>query len=178
MSDAPLMSGQMRLLVINGPNLNLLGIRETGLYGRATLADIESLCRAQLDRLIRESADLSLPLSAQVTLDFFQSNHEGALVECIQQARNRVDLIIFNPAAYTHTSIALRDALLAVDIPVIEVHLSNIHQREPFRHHSYISDIAVGQIVGLGPDGYRFAVEAGIRYLSARWHPAGGTRAV
>ncbi len=153
MSHSPMLTRQSHLLVLNGPNLNLLGTRETGIYGRATLADIEALCRAAA--------------MGRAVLDCFQSNHEGVLVERIQQARGVVDLIIFNPAAFTHTSIALRDALLAVNIPVIEVHLSNIHQREPFRHHSYISDIALGQIVGLGPDGYAFAVEAGLRYLSA-----------
>ena len=147
----------LRLLILNGPNLNLLGTREADIYGQTTLADIETLCRTQVQEL-------------NVMLDFFQSNHEGILVERIQQARGAVDLIIINPAAYTHTSVAIRDALLAVEIPVIEVHLSNIHKREPFRHHSYISDIALGQIVGLGPDGYRFAVEAGIRYLSTLTH--------
>jgi 3-dehydroquinate dehydratase-2 len=162
------MIGNLRLLVLNGPNLNLLGMREPETYGRTTLADIETLCRAQFERLIQESARSS----GEATLEFFQSNHEGVLVEYIQQARQRVDLIIFNPAAFTHTSIAIRDALLAVDLPVIEVHLSNIHKREPFRHHSYISDIAVGQIVGLGPDGYRLAVEAAVRYLMARSHSA------
>lgn len=143
----------LRLLVLNGPNLNLLGSRETDLYGRATLTDIENQCRKQIQGM-------------DVTLDFFQSNHEGGLVDRIQQARGKIDLIIINPAAYTHTSVAIRDALLAVEIPVIEVHLSNIHKREPFRHHSYISDIALGQIVGLGPDGYRFAIEAGLGYLT------------
>ncbi|MEO5355179.1 MAG: type II 3-dehydroquinate dehydratase [Magnetococcus sp. XQGC-1] len=162
------MSGHVRLLVLNGPNLNLLGMREPETYGRTTLADIETLCRAQFARLLQESARPS----GEATLEFFQSNHEGVLVEYIQQARQRVDLIIFNPAAFTHTSVAIRDALLAVDLPVIEVHLSNIHKREPFRHHSFISDIALGQIVGLGPDGYRLAVEAAVRYLMARSHPA------
>ena len=144
----------VRLLVLNGPNLNLLGQRETGIYGRAALADIEEMCRNHARTLGAE-------------LDFFQSNHEGALVDWIQNARGDIDLIIINPAAFTHTSVAIRDALLAVEIPVIEVHLSNIYRREPFRRHSYISDIAVGQITGLGPDGYRFAVEAGIRLLDA-----------
>ncbi|MBF0400551.1 MAG: type II 3-dehydroquinate dehydratase [Magnetococcales bacterium] len=155
----------MRLLVLNGPNLNLLGLRETAIYGRTSLASIEADCRLHLDRMCRPTGQPPL-IDAEVELDFFQSNHEGVLVERIQQARGVVDLIVINPAAYTHTSVAIRDALLAVEIPVIEVHLSNIHKREPFRHHSYISDIAVGQIVGLGPDGYRFAVEAGIRHLA------------
>ena len=146
--------GGPRLLVINGPNLNLLGTREASIYGRDTLADIERMCR-----------DLARTLGAE--LDFFQSNHEGVLVERIQEARGRADLIIINPAAFTHTSIAIRDALLAVDLPVIEVHLSNVHKREPFRHHSYISDIALGQIIGFGPDGYRHAIEAGVSHIRA-----------
>ncbi|MBF0160701.1 MAG: type II 3-dehydroquinate dehydratase [Magnetococcales bacterium] len=150
------MNRAIHLLVLNGPNLNLLGSREPETYGRVTLADVERLCRQRLAQL-----------SASATLDFFQSNHEGVLVERIQQARERVDLIIFNPAAFTHTSIAIRDALLAVNIPVIEVHLSNIYKREPFRHHSYVSDIALGQIAGLGADGYRFAVEAAVHHLAA-----------
>ncbi|MEO5340215.1 MAG: type II 3-dehydroquinate dehydratase [Magnetococcus sp. MYC-9] len=161
MSTLPMTQPLLRLLVLNGPNLNLLGLRERGIYGQATLAEIEAICRTQLDRLIRAQE------SAPATLEFFQSNHEGVLVDRIQQARGVVDLIILNPAALTHTSVALRDALLAVEIPVIEVHLSNIYKREPFRHHSYISDIALGHIVGLGAEGYRFAVEAGVRYLSA-----------
>lgn len=143
---------QFKLLVLNGPNLNLLGSRETDLYGKATLMDIERLCR---DKARSLGSDL----------DFFQSNHEGILVDRIQQAKSSIDLIVINPAAFTHTSVAIRDALLAVEIPVIEVHLSNIHKREPFRRHSYISDIALGQVVGLGPEGYGFAVEAGIGYL-------------
>ncbi|MBF0622454.1 MAG: type II 3-dehydroquinate dehydratase [Magnetococcales bacterium] len=144
----------VQILVLNGPNLNLLGQRETGIYGQASLADIEAECQ-----------ELGRTLDASVR--FFQSNHEGVLVDRIQEARGQTDLIIINPAAYTHTSVAIRDALLAVSIPVIEVHLSNIHKREPFRHHSYVSDIALGQIVGLGKDGYRFALEAGVRYLRA-----------
>ncbi|MBF0185249.1 MAG: type II 3-dehydroquinate dehydratase [Magnetococcales bacterium] len=150
------------VLVLNGPNLNLLGEREAGIYGRVRLADIEADCRARWQQL------LPATVAGRATLDFFQSNHEGVLVDRIQEARGRVDLIVFNPAAFTHTSVALRDALLAVAIPVIEVHISNIHQREPFRHHSYISDIALGQIVGLGAAGYRLAVEAAVGYLSAR----------
>ncbi|MBF0098201.1 MAG: type II 3-dehydroquinate dehydratase [Magnetococcales bacterium] len=153
---------QWHLLVVNGPNLNLLGQREADIYGRTTLADIASACR---DRLAQVQHALALEGS---TVDFFQSNHEGVLVDRIQEARGTVDLIILNPAAFTHTSVALRDALLAVEIPVIEVHLSNIHKREPFRHHSYISDIAVGQIIGLGADGYLLAVEAAVRHLLTR----------
>ncbi|MEO5372124.1 MAG: type II 3-dehydroquinate dehydratase [Magnetococcus sp. DMHC-1] len=141
-----------RILVLNGPNLNLLGRRETGIYGVATLADIETACR-----------EYAAPRGVEI--EFFQSNHEGVLVERIQMALGACDLIIINPAAYTHTSVAIRDALLAVKLPVIEVHLSNIYQREPFRHHSYIRDIAVGQISGFGQDGYILALEGGIRYL-------------
>jgi 3-dehydroquinate dehydratase-2 len=144
----------IRLLVINGPNLNLLGQREAHHYGQATLERIEDECRSVAETL-----------GAQVV--WFQSNHEGALVDRIQQARGAVDLIIINPAAYTHTSVAIRDALLAVELPIIEVHLSNIHKREPFRHHSYVSDIAMGQIVGFGKDGYQMAIEAGVRHLRA-----------
>ncbi|MBF0271261.1 MAG: type II 3-dehydroquinate dehydratase [Magnetococcales bacterium] len=147
-----------RILVINGPNLNLLGKRETGIYGALTLADIESACRLKAKSL-------------GVTIDFYQSNYEGGLVERIQAALGAVDGILINPAAYTHTSVAIRDALLAVNIPVMEVHLSNIHRREPFRHHSYISDIAEGVIAGLGADGYLYALDAVVRRLAARVGP-------
>ncbi|MBF0437107.1 MAG: type II 3-dehydroquinate dehydratase [Magnetococcales bacterium] len=140
------------ILILNGPNLNLLGLREPGVYGVATLADIERDCRKKAEEL-------------GATLDFFQSNHEGVLVDRIQAALVDTDLIIINPAAFTHTSVALRDALLAVKLPVIEVHLSNIHRREPFRHHSYIADIALGQISGLGAIGYHLAVMAAVHYL-------------
>ncbi|MEO5334601.1 MAG: type II 3-dehydroquinate dehydratase [Magnetococcus sp. YQC-5] len=143
-----------RFLVLNGPNLNLLGRRETGIYGAQTLADIEAACRVRAFAL-------------GVQLEFFQSNHEGVLVERIQAAAGVTDWIIINPAAYTHTSVAIRDALLAVQIPVIEVHLSNIHRREVFRHHSYVSDIAEGVIAGLGAEGYLYAMEAGVRRLGA-----------
>ena len=150
------MSGShlFNLLVLNGPNLNLLGLREAAIYGQATLSQIEAECRTLADSL-------------QLSLDFYQSNHEGALVDQIQRARSDADFIIINPAAYTHTSVAIRDALLAVELPVIEVHLSNIHKREPFRHHSYVSDIAIGQIVGFGKEGYRMAIEAAARILNA-----------
>ena len=144
------------LLLINGPNLNLLGTREPGIYGSATLADIEQ-------GLAGEAQQLGHRLAA------FQSNQEGQIVERIHQARaEAVDFILINPAAFTHTSIAIRDALLAVAIPFIEVHLSNVHAREQFRHHSYFSDIAVGQIVGLGPLGYRLALQAAHERLSKR----------
>ena len=136
-----------RILVLHGPNLNLLGTREPEHYGRMTLADI-NLSLARL-------AD-----SVDVELEAFQSNHEGALIERIHAAREQgVRAIIINPAAYTHTSVALRDALAAVAIPFVEVHLSNVHAREPFRHHSYFSDLAIGVICGLGHEGYRLALE-------------------
>lgn len=136
------------LLLVNGPNLNLLGAREPGVYGAATLAQIEADLKAQAQTLGH-------------SLQCFQSNHEGALVDRIQAAGPEgVAGIIINPGAYTHTSIALRDALLAVAIPFIEVHLSNIHARESFRHQSYLSDKAAGVILGLGPLGYRLALTA------------------
>ncbi|MEO5347071.1 MAG: type II 3-dehydroquinate dehydratase [Magnetococcus sp. YQC-9] len=144
-----------RFLVLNGPNLNLLGTRETTVYGGSTLADIEAACR-------NKAAELG------VEIEFFQSNHEGALVDRIQAAFGMIDWIILNPAAYTHTSVAIRDALLAVNIPVIEVHLSNIHRRESFRHRSYVSDIAEGVIAGLGANGYLYALDAGAGRLAAR----------
>jgi len=141
------------LLLINGPNLNLLGTREPGVYGSATLAQIEQDLVAEAQRLGHQ-------------LSCFQSNQEGLIVERIQQARGEgVAFILINPAAFTHTSIALRDALLAVAIPFIEIHLSNVHAREAFRHHSYFSDIAVGQIVGMGPLGYRLALQAAVARL-------------
>jgi 3-dehydroquinate dehydratase-2 len=130
-----------QILLLNGPNLNLLGNREPSIYGTLTLAQIESQCQLQCHQV-------------NVSLDCIQSNAEG------------VQFIVINPAAYTHTSVALRDALLGVNIPFIEVHLSNVHQREEFRQHSYLSDIAEGVICGLGADGYRFAMDAAIDRLS------------
>ncbi len=144
-----------RILVLNGPNLNLLGTREPGHYGSDTLADIEGRLRAQAEASGNE-------------LDFFQSNAEFELVDRIHQAaRDAVDFILINPAAFTHTSIALRDALLGVNIPFIEVHLSNVFAREDFRHHSYLSDVAVGVISGLGAQGYELALQAAFRQISA-----------
>ncbi|HJW02502.1 MAG TPA: type II 3-dehydroquinate dehydratase [Azospira sp.] len=138
---------QPRLLVLHGPNLNLLGTREPQVYGHTTLADI--------NRLLARRAE-----AAGVELEAFQSNHEGALIERIHAARQQgVRYIIINPAAYTHTSVALRDALAAVSIPFVEVHLSNVFAREPFRHHSYFSDLAIGVISGLGAEGYSLALE-------------------
>lgn len=135
------------ILLINGPNLNLLGTREPQIYGTTTLSDIENLCKTHATSL-------------RVSLDAFQSNHEGAVVDRIHAAgRDGVDGIIINPGAFTHTSVAIRDALLGVNIPFIELHVSNVHAREPWRHHSYFSDKASGVIVGLGVWGYRVAVE-------------------
>jgi 3-dehydroquinate dehydratase-2 len=136
-----------RVLVLNGPNLNLLGTREPGTYGSETLKDIENLCK-------KTAEDLGL------ALDFRQSNHEGELVTWIQDARTTADGILINPAAYSHTSVAIHDALRAVALPVAEVHLSNIHQREAFRHHSYVSSVAFGVICGFGALGYKLALEA------------------
>jgi 3-dehydroquinate dehydratase-2 len=136
-----------RILVLNGPNLNLLGAREPGIYGTRTLAEIE-----------RELTEVAARHRAEVV--FFQSNHEGALIDRVHAARSdQTDFMVVNAGAFTHTSIALRDALKAVAIPFVEVHLSNVHARETFRHHSYLADIAVGSIVGLGWAGYRFALE-------------------
>lgn len=135
-----------RILVLHGPNLNLLGTREPAIYGALTLADIEA-------RLVEQAQ------MRGATLTSFQSNHEGVLVDRIQQARlDGTEFIVINPAAFTHTSVAIRDAFAAVALPFIEVHLSNVHKREPFRHHSYLSDLAVGVIAGLGADGYEAAV--------------------
>ena len=144
-----------KVLVLHGPNLNLLGAREPEVYGCTTLSDI--------NRMMAERAQ-----AAGVAIDFFQSNHEGALVDAIQEARGQYDFIIFNAAAYTHYSIALRDAIAAVQIPVIEVHISNIHKREAFRHTSVLAPVVLGQICGLGTDSYMAALEAVIRKLAAK----------
>lgn len=144
-----------KILVINGPNLNLLGTREPGHYGNQTLTEIE----VRLKQLAQ---------AAGHTLACFQSNAEYKLIDRIHQgSKEKVDFILINPAAFTHTSIALRDALLGVDIPFIEVHLSNVFAREPFRHHSYLSDVAVGTISGLGPIGYQLALQAALERLDA-----------
>lgn len=140
---------------LNGPNLNLLGQREAKHYGSQTLADIERL----LEQSLRD-----WQMSAQLT--FFQSNHEGALVDKIQQGQGQADYFIINAAAYTHTSIALRDALLAVKIPFIECHLSNVHARDAFRQHSYLADIARGVITGFGAQSYRLALLAALTELA------------
>lgn len=146
-SDPKKTKRKKKILVLHGPNLNLLGTREPEHYGRDTLAQIDA-------RLQKRAA------AAKADLDAFQSNAESELVERIHQAgRDGVDYILINPAAFTHTSVALRDAIAAVGIPFIEVHLSNVFAREPFRHHSYFSDLAVGVISGLGPLGYELALD-------------------
>ncbi|MFU9135256.1 type II 3-dehydroquinate dehydratase [Erwinia tasmaniensis] len=147
------MADKFHILLLNGPNLNLLGTREPEKYGTTTLAEIVSELTSQADAL-------------QVKLSHLQSNAEYALIDRIHEARGNTDYIVINPAAFTHTSVALRDALLAVSIPFIEVHLSNVHAREPFRHHSYLSDIAAGVICGLGVDGYTWALQTAVKRLS------------
>jgi 3-dehydroquinate dehydratase II len=141
------------ILVLNGPNLNLLGVREPSVYGRETLADIEEAC-------LERAVDLGL------AVEFRQSNHEGQLVDWIQEARESADGIILNAAALTHTSVALLDALRAAELPVVEVHLSNIYRREPFRHHSYVSAAATGIICGFGTHSYILALEAMAQLLA------------
>ena len=145
----------MKILFLNGPNLNLLGHREPKVYGRTTLAQIESKVRARAKRL-------------KVGVDFRQSNQEGELVAWVQQARGKFDIIVLNAAAYTHTSVALRDAIAAVGIPTIEIHLSNVHAREEFRHKSLIAPVCCGQIVGFGPNSYVLAVEAAVNVKASR----------
>lgn len=141
-----------RILLLNGPNLNLLGSREPDIYGAQTLPDIV----AQLQQLAS---------ARNCQLDHLQSNTEGELIEKIHAARETTDFILINPAAFTHTSVALRDALLGVEIPFIEIHLSNTHKREDFRHHSYFSDVAEGVIMGLGAQGYELALAAALTKL-------------
>ena len=143
-----------RVLVLNGPNLNMLGTRQPEIYGRETLAEIAELCR-----------DKGRELGAEI--DFRQSNHEGELIDWIHQARETRDVVVINPAGLTHTSLSLMDALIACELPVIELHLSNPHRREPFRHDSYVSRVAAGVICGFGSHGYTLAVEAAVR-LAAR----------
>ncbi|KRB90504.1 type II 3-dehydroquinate dehydratase [Noviherbaspirillum sp. Root189] len=142
-----------KLLLVNGPNLNLLGTREPEVYGSTTLADVEQAATAQA-------------AAAGAVLTCFQSNHEGELIDRIHAARSEgVDCIVINPGGLTHTSVSLRDALAGVAIPFIEVHISNIHRREEFRHHSYLSAVAVGVICGLGVDGYRAAIDFALKKL-------------
>ena len=134
------------ILLINGPNLNLLGTREPEVYGSNTLSDLEKIC-------------IEHAHSLDMDLDVFQSNYEGAIVEAVQQSKGKFSHIVMNPGAYTHTSIAIRDAIIAVEAQVWEVHISDIHSREEFRHHSYISDIAQGVIMGRGINGYKDAID-------------------
>jgi 3-dehydroquinate dehydratase II len=140
------------VFILNGPNLNLLGVRDPSIYGRDTLGDIEERCTAR-----------AAPLDLEI--DFRQTNHEGQLVDWIQEARESADGIILNAGAFTHTSVAVLDALAAAELPVIEVHLSNIFRRESFRHHSYVSLAATGVICGLGAQGYELALDAMARLI-------------
>jgi 3-dehydroquinate dehydratase-2 len=143
------------ILVVHGPNLNLLGTREPGIYGHTTLAEIDA-------DLVKAGEGLG------VTVETFQSNHEGAMIDRIQEARRDAQALIVNAGGYTHTSVALRDALAAVGLPVIEVHLSNLAAREEFRHRSLLAPVCVGQITGMGAFGYRLALEAAIHALETR----------
>jgi len=136
-----------KILILNGPNLNLLGKRQPEIYGTLTLAQIEQRVRALAKEL-------------GIEIEFRQSNSEGELVTWIQEAANKFGAIVINPAAYTHTSLAMRDAVSALGIPTVEIHISNIHQREPFRHHSFIAEVAVGQIAGFGVDSYLLGLRA------------------
>lgn len=142
------------ILVLHGPNLNLLGLREPGIYGSASLLAV--------NQMLEQTA---IALGARITA--FQSNHEGALIDQIHAALDVHQGILINPGGYTHTSVALRDAIAGVNIPTVEVHLSNIHKREEFRHHSYIAPVAIGQISGFGINSYRFGLEALVRHLNS-----------
>ena len=149
-----------KVIVLNGPNLNLLGQREPAVYGSATLADVETLCRETGARL-------------GVEVECLQSNHEGALIDALHAAGQGVKAgevigVVFNPGAYTHTSVALHDAIKGAEVPLVEIHISNVHAREAFRHHSYISPAAAGIVVGFGVDGYRMAIEGLVRKAGKR----------
>lgn len=148
------MTARPRILVLNGPNLNMLGLREPEIYGSETIADLEARCRRRADALGLE-------------IEFLQSNHEGELVDAIQRARTEFAGILINPAAYSHTSVAILDALTFAERPVFEVHLSQVHRREEFRHHSYVSHIADAVLAGAGPLGY----ELGLEWLAERVAP-------
>ena len=141
------------ILVLNGPNLNLLGTREPEIYGKETLKDLENNLKKVANEL-------------DVNIECYQSNHEGDLVDKIQNSRNNTDFILLNAGAYTHTSVAIRDALAGIDVPFYEIHISNVHKREEFRHNSYLSAIAVGVIVGFGLDGYEYALRGAVRLLN------------
>jgi 3-dehydroquinate dehydratase II len=145
----------LEILVLHGPNLNLLGEREPEIYGRQSLSDIEEAVAARA-------------LELEVSVRFYQSNHEGALVDQIQGARAWASGILINPGAYTHTSVAIRDAITAVGLPTVELHLSNTHAREPFRHHSFIAPVALGQVQGFGWRSYLLALEGLVGHLQAR----------
>ncbi len=146
------MPDSLRILVVHGPNLNLLGNREPEIYGATTLAQIDS----ELAALAKDS---------DCEIESFQSNHEGALIDRIQESRSWADGLLINPGGLTHTSVSLRDALAATDLPVVEVHLSNVFARESFRHHSYVSGVSVGMVAGFGPSSYRMGLEALIAHL-------------
>ena len=147
-----------RILIAHGPNLNLLGSREQHIYGSTTLAEINRDLEREASQLGHEA-------------ECFQTNHEGELIDWVQSHGPQADILILNPAAFTHTSVALRDAILGVAVPVIEVHLSNIYRREPFRAHSYIADIAVGQVAGFGPHSYKLALQAAHQVLGRETKP-------
>jgi len=142
----------LHVLVLHGPNLNLLGQREPGIYGTTTLKDIDAMLEAE-------------GLGLQVDVSTFQSNHEGELIDAIQRALGQYQGVLINAGAYTHTSVAIRDAITATKLPTVEVHLSNIYRREEFRHHSYIAPVAIGQISGFGADSYRLGLQALVAYL-------------
>lgn len=143
------------VLVLNGPNLNMLGLRQPEVYGHETLADVEALCRKAGEQL-------------GINIEFKQTNHEGEMIDWIHQARQRVDGIAINPGAWTHTSVAIHDALIAAEVPVIEVHISNVHRRESFRHVSYVSLVAQAVLAGFGTHGYRLAIE----HFAHQWKDA------
>ena len=142
----------IRILVLHGPNLNMLGLREECIYGTQSLNEINSLLTSWAEK-------------ERVKLEVKQSNHEGELVTWIQEAKDKFDAIVVNPAAYTHTSVALRDAVLSAEVPTVEVHLSNIHQREEFRHRSFLAEVALGQICGFGPRSYVLGVQAALDHV-------------
>lgn len=142
------------ILIINGPNLNLLGTRQPEVYGTTTLADIERMCAVHAEKI-------------GVTVTFMQSNHEGVLIDAIHDAKTKHSGIILNAGAYTHSSVAIMDAITSVELPVVELHLSNIHARETFRHTSYISPVALGLICGFGANGYRLSMDALVAHLGA-----------
>ena len=149
------MTAKYKILVLNGPNLNMLGKREPEVYGHQSLDDIIADLRSTAQNL-------------DIAIEHVQSNREYELIDAIHSAHQQIDFIIINPAAFTHTSVAIRDALLAVDIPFVEVHLSNIHAREAFRHHSYVSDVAQGVVCGFGSQGYEFALQAAHKKLISK----------